>query len=89
MNGYTIEFLPAADRDLRRLSVATQRRIVAAVEQLAGDSRPPGVVKLAGEDNLWRIRVGQYRVLYEIHDRRLLVLVVRIGHRKDIYRKGK
>ena len=88
MPRYAIEFLPAADRDLRRLALKSQRRIVAAIEELGDDPRPPGVVKLAGADNVWRIRVGQYRVLYEIHDKRLLVLVVRIGHRKDIYRKG-
>jgi mRNA interferase RelE/StbE len=44
-------------------------------------------VKLAGDENAWRIRIGDYRVLYEIHDKRLLLLVIRIGHRKDVYRK--
>ena len=45
-------------------------------------------MKLAGEENAWRIRVGDYRIVYEIHADRLLVLVIRIGHRKDVYRKG-
>lgn len=88
MPHYTIEFAASADKALSRLPVATQRRIVAAVETLADDPRPPGVVKLAGDDNLWRIRVGDYRVVYEIHQRRLTVLIVRLGHRKDIYRRG-
>jgi len=84
---YAITFKPSADRELRRLPIEIQKRIVRAVELLAGDPRPVGVVKMAGDDNLWRIRVGQYRIIYEIHDNRLVVLVLRVGHRKDIYRK--
>jgi mRNA interferase RelE/StbE len=82
---YTVELLPAAVRQLRRLPAAARARIVARVAELETDPRPPGVVKLAHEE-LWRIRVGDYRIVYEIHDDRLLVLVVRIGHRKDVYR---
>lgn len=54
---------------------------------LADDPRPTGVVKLAGDDNLWRIRIGNYRVVYEIYDDQLIVLVLRVAHRKDIYRR--
>ena len=54
---------------------------------LAHDPRPTGVVKLAGDENLWRIRIGNYRVVYEIHDDRLMVLVLRVAHRKDVYRQ--
>ena len=89
MARYAVEFLPAAARELARLPLLAQRRIVTAAEQLADDPRPRGVVKLAGDENLWRIRVGQYRIVYEIHDGRLSVLIVRIGHRKDVYRKRK
>jgi len=89
MPRHAIEFLASADKALRRLPTTVQRRIVVAVEELGDDPRPPGVVKLADDENLWRIRVGNYRVVYEIHDKRLLVLVVRIGHRKGIYRKGR
>lgn len=89
MPPYAVEFLPSADKALQRLPVATQRRIVAAVAALADNPRPTGVVRLADDENAWRIRVGSYRVLYEVHDKRLLVLVVRVGHRKDVYRKGK
>ena len=63
-----------------------QKRIVRALEILAGNPRPPGVVKMAGDDDLWRVRVGDFRIVYEIHDDVLLVLVLRIGHRGDVYR---
>jgi mRNA interferase RelE/StbE len=55
------------------------------IRDLAGDPRPAGVKKLSGRD-AWRIRIGNYRVIYEINDRKLIVLVVVIGHRKDVYR---
>jgi len=67
-------------------SEAVQRRIVAAMEGLAADPRPPGCVKLQGEDELWRIRLGDYRVVYAVRDEKLMVLVVRVAHRKDVYR---
>ncbi|MCH8259598.1 MAG: type II toxin-antitoxin system RelE/ParE family toxin [Planctomycetes bacterium] len=82
-----ITFKPSADRELRRLPIEVQKRIVRAVELLARDPRPAGVVKMAGDENLWRIRMGTYRIVYEIHDNRLIVLVLRVGHRKNIYRK--
>jgi mRNA interferase RelE/StbE len=87
MARYAIYFKPSADRQLRKLPLDVQRRIVAAVEALAGNPHPPGVVIIAGDDNLWRIRVGDYRVVYEIHDDRLIVLVLRVAHRKDVYRR--
>jgi mRNA interferase RelE/StbE len=68
------------------MPLETQRRIVIALRRLALTPRPPGVVKMQGEDNLWRIRVGDYRIAYEIQDTQVLILVLRIGHRKDIYR---
>jgi mRNA interferase RelE/StbE len=55
---------------------------------LIQNPRPPGVLKMSGADNLWRIRIGDYRVVYEIHDERLIVLVLRVAHRKDVYRGG-
>ena len=87
MTRYPVAFRPSADRAHQRMLTDAQRRIVLAVEDLADDPRPPGVVELAGGENLWRIRVGRYRVVYEIHDDRLLVLVLRLAHRKDIYRR--
>jgi mRNA interferase RelE/StbE len=87
MNQYRVFFKSSADRALKRLPVAVQRRIVAEVDSLANNPRPPGVAKMSGAENLWRIRIGDYRVVYEIHNDRLIVLVLRVAHRKDIYRR--
>ena len=86
MRKYTVHFKPSADRQLQRLPEPVQKRIVAGVAALAENPRPAGVVKLVGDDNLWRIRIGDYRVVYEIHDTRLVILVLRVAHRKDAYR---
>lgn len=86
---YEIIIKPTAEKSLNRVPWPAGRRIADALEELRNNPRPDGCVKLAGDENLWRIRVGDYRLVYEIHEKRLLVLVVRIGHRKDIYRKGK
>lgn len=86
---YNIAFAPAALRQLRKLPMQDQKRIMREIETLTDDPRPQGVRKLTGADNLWRIRIGDYRVVYEIQDAKLVVLVLRIAHRKDVYRKGK
>jgi mRNA interferase RelE/StbE len=83
---YRIEVAPAAARQLRKLDAPARRRIQAAVELLADDPRPAGAKKLVGGQGEWRVRTGDYRVVYEIRDRVLLVLVVAVGHRRDIYR---
>lgn len=72
------KYLLTLDKDLRS-------RILRSIDGLAGTPRPPGCKKLKGFD-AYRIRVGDYRVVYEIHDNVLVVLVVRIGHRREIYR---
>jgi mRNA interferase RelE/StbE len=84
---YRVELRPAALRDLRKLEPSIRGRIGVAIDQLARNPRPVGVEKLQGQDSRYRIRVGEYRVLYEIEDRVLLVLVIRIGHRRDVYRR--
>jgi mRNA interferase RelE/StbE len=84
---YEVELLPSARRELRRLPKPVQVRIAVGLRELGDDPRPAGVVKLSGAENLWRIRIGDYRVVYEIHDGRLLVLVVRVAHRRDVYRR--
>ncbi len=56
------------------------------MRRLADEPRPPGCRKLAGYDSVYRVRVGVYRILYEIEDRRVTVIVLKIGHRKDVYR---
>jgi len=83
---YKVEFRPSARRELKKLPRRDQVRLLRAIDGLAYDPRPPGVKKLTGADDLYRVRVGDYRVVYQIHDDRLVVLVVRVGHRKDIYR---
>jgi mRNA interferase RelE/StbE len=87
MPAYAIIVKPSADRALQRLPKAVQWRIVAALKQLAAEPRPPGVKKLAGAENLWRLRAGDYRIVYEIHEAQVVVLVLRIAHRKDVYRE--
>jgi mRNA interferase RelE/StbE len=85
---YQLSFAPAADRQLRKLPQAVQKRIVRSVEGLQTNPRPPGAIKLQGERDLYRIRAGDWRVVYQIADDRLVVLVVRIGHRGDVYRRN-
>ncbi|MEV7606021.1 type II toxin-antitoxin system RelE/ParE family toxin [Paenarthrobacter sp. NPDC089322] len=83
---YAVQLAPAALRQVRKLPPEARRRIQAAIEILAESPRPPGAKKLVGSDNDWRVRTGDYRIIYEIRDSELIVLVVAIGHRRDIYR---
>lgn len=83
-SSYRTEFTPAAARQLRKLDLTGQRRVQAVIELLATDPRPPGAKKLAGGEGEWRVRTGAYRVVYEIDDEMLLVLVVTLGHRRDV-----
>jgi len=83
---YTIEIAPAAERALKKLSADILKRIIKAFLKLEQDPRPPGVKKLIGEDELYRIRVGDYRIVYQIRDNELIVLVVRVAHRREVYR---
>lgn len=82
---YEIEILRVAQKQLAKIDRKDQPTILEAVRNLAKQPRPVGCVKLSGRD-AWRIRVGSYRVLYEIHQNRLIILVVAIGNRKDVYR---
>ena len=83
---YRIHFAGRAERAFRKLSPDVQRRLDPAILALADDPRPPGCLKLSGPDSLWRIRVGNYRIVYQIQDQMLLILVVNVGHRREIYR---
>ncbi len=82
---YEIRFAPAAARQLRKFDPPVRRRIQAVVELLADDPRPPAATRLVGGAGEWRVRTGDYRVIYEIQDKVLLVLVLRVGHRRDVY----
>ena len=84
---YRVEVAPAAVRQLRKLDTSARRRIQAAIELLADQPRPSGAKKLLGGDGEWRARTGDYRIIYEIHDHVLLVLVIAVGHRRDIYQR--
>lgn len=86
MPQFVVIYKPSAERALRALPTAVQRRIAAATDALRDDPRPHSCVKLAGPEELWRIRVGRYRVVYTIRDEELTVLVLRVAHRKDVYR---
>lgn len=83
---YDVILSPKAEKQFEELANPLQRRITEALEGLESNPRPHGVKKLAGAENLWRIRVGDYRVVYTIEDKRLIVLVVKIGHRREIDR---
>jgi mRNA interferase RelE/StbE len=82
-----VEFSRPALKQFQDLPAKVRKRIAPRVDAFGEDPRPHGVEKLEGEDDLYRIRVGSYRVIYAIRDRTLVVLVLRIGHRRDIYRK--
>jgi mRNA interferase RelE/StbE len=84
---YEIEFTPAAGRQIKKLPVSDQKRIISRVENLAANPRPGRVKKLEGKENLYRLPAAEYRIIYQIQDKNLLVLVVKIGHRREVYRK--
>ena len=83
---YRIEWKPSAARAFRKLPRQVQDRIRPRVDVLASNPRPDGVKKLEGDENAWRIRVGEFRVVYEIHDAVLMVMVLRVANRRDAYR---
>ena len=82
---YTVEILRSAQKQLAKIDGQDRERIIDAIRALANDPRPAGSKKLSGR-SAWRIRIGTYRVIYEVHDERLLVLVVAVGHRREAYR---
>jgi mRNA interferase RelE/StbE len=84
---YRVEVKPSVERDLAGLEKRDRLRVARKIDALAEYPRPAGVEKLSGEDDLWRVRAGDYRIIYAIRDDVLLVLVVRVGHRRDVYRK--
>jgi mRNA interferase RelE/StbE len=83
---YAVRLNTRVGKVLDRLPSDMRRRILRRLEALEDNPRPRGVEKLAGVDELYRVRVGTYRIVYAIRDRELVVIVVRIGHRRDVYR---
>jgi mRNA interferase RelE/StbE len=84
---YTVRIAPAAVRQLRKLDPAGRRRVQAVIDLLADDPRPPAARQLVGGAGEWRVRTGDFRIIYEIHDAELVVLVVKVGHRRDVYER--
>jgi mRNA interferase RelE/StbE len=84
---YAVEFLRSAARQLATLDRSAQRRLARTIDKLAEEPRGPNSTKLRGVGDVWRVRIGDYRVLYQIRDDRLIVLIVAVGHRASIYRR--
>ena len=85
MAQYRVIIRKSVSKDMRGIPKKDVRRIVAAIKTLADDPRPPGTKKLSGQER-YRFRQGNYRILYEVEDDRLIVCVVRVGDRRDVYR---
>ena len=84
---YRVEFTPRAARDFKSLDGSVRGRIKQRIDSLADNPYPSGIRKIEGEEELYRLRVGDYRILYQVKGKALLVLIVRIGHRGDVYRR--
>jgi mRNA interferase RelE/StbE len=82
---YSVVIRRSAGKEIEVLPTADRRRVVARIQALASDPRPVGCEKLSGEEK-YRLRQGDYRILYEITDRELIVTVVKVGNRRDVYR---
>ena len=86
MPAYRVVVTPAAERQLGKLRRSDREMVAAALVALAQNPRPAGCKKLQGATDLWRLRVGRYRVIYSTLDDKLLIIVVKVGDRKDVYR---
>ncbi len=86
MDSFRIEFTRSATKDLRGIDRQWVPRILAAIEALADDPMPAGCKKLVGADHTFRIRIGDYRVIYDFQGDELVVLIIRVRHRRDVYR---
>lgn len=85
MARYEIEFKRSVDKDVRGIPASDLKKILLKIDSLRDNPRPPGSVKLAGEE-YYRIRQGAYRIVYEVQDTKLVIVVIKIGHRREIYR---
>ena len=87
MAAYRIFWKPSAAKSLGTFPRKDQKRIATKVDALANNPFPTGTKKLSGEENLFRVRVGDYRIIYQVRERVLLLLVVKVGRRKEVYRR--
>ena len=83
---YRVEFLSSAEREFLRLPKPDRERVGARIQALTDNPRPPGCLKMSGHGNLWRIRVGVYRVIYAIEDQPMIVAITKVAHRRESYR---
>ncbi|MCD6237862.1 MAG: type II toxin-antitoxin system RelE/ParE family toxin [Thermotogae bacterium] len=83
---YEIYLERAAERDLKRISAKQFQHIISKIKVLAANPRPTGCRKITGSKSDWRIRIGNYRVIYEIDDKEKIVRILRIRHRREVYR---
>ncbi|NEQ95919.1 MAG: type II toxin-antitoxin system RelE/ParE family toxin [Cyanothece sp. SIO2G6] len=86
MSRYRIELLKTAKKELAKLSQQIQRRIAAKIDSLLIEPYPPNCKKLINGNGRFRIRVGDYRIIYRVEDEQLVILVIQIGHRRDVYK---
>ncbi len=86
MGSYEIEISRTAEKQLKKLPAEDQLRVVRALLALAHEPHPRGSRQLTGYDDVFRIRVGRYRVLYSVVESRLVIIILKIGHRKGVYR---
>ena len=86
MSEYRIDVSATAERQLRKLEPEARARIVGAIKNLASNPRPRGSRKLRGYEDVFRIRKGGFRIIYSIEDDRLLIIILKVGHRREIYR---
>ncbi len=87
MARYELRVRPSVAKDLRGIPKADVKRILARMESLRDDPRAPGCAKLGGAE-VYRVRQGVYRIVYEIHDAWIVVEVIRVGHRGEVYRRS-
>ncbi len=83
---YQVDLTPASVRQIKKLPSDIQQKVVLKLEELALEPRPDKVVKLEGTASLYRVRLGKYRIVYQIQDELLLVTVVKVAHRREVYR---
>jgi mRNA interferase RelE/StbE len=86
MANYSIEVSATAEKQLRTLSQKDQISVLKRIQELSGEPRPNHSRKLRGHDNIYRVRVGNYRILYSIENKHLTIIILKVGHRRDVYR---
>jgi mRNA interferase RelE/StbE len=86
MAQYRIEVSATAERQLKKIRREDKVRVLRAISLLASEPRPDGCKKMSGYDDIYRIRIGNYRVIYEIDGKRIIIVILKIGHRREVYR---